>query len=188
MLDLMRAFRPLVGDFLSTIVFIIVVEAFKNVRLAIVLGIVVAIFQLGFLLYRRRPIALMQWMSLLLVLVLGGAALISNDPRFVMVKPSLAMFAIGGVMLRRGWMLRYLPSSARAHVPAAVIIAFGYGWAALLIATGASNLVLALMAPFASWALFNAVVPLSSELALFVLQYLVMRQLVRRKRRATHAP
>lgn len=43
MRDLAGAFRPLAGDFLSTIVFIIVVEAFKDVGLAIVLGIVVAI-------------------------------------------------------------------------------------------------------------------------------------------------
>ena len=31
-----------------------------------------------------------------LLLVLGGASLISADPRFVMIKPSLAMFVIGG--------------------------------------------------------------------------------------------
>ena len=188
MLDLMRAFRPLVGDFLSTIVFIVAVNVFKDVRLAIVLGIVAAICQFAFLLSRRQPIALMQGMSLLLVLVLGIAALLFADPRFVMIKPSIAMFAIAGVMLRRGWMLRYLPQSAREHVPEAVIIAFGYGWAGLLFVTGAVNLVLALTAPIASWAFFNAIVPPVTELGLFSLQYVVMRQLVRRKLRSASAP
>jgi intracellular septation protein A len=188
MLDLMRAFRPLLGDFLSTIVFIIAVEVFKDVPLAIVLGIVAAICQVAFLASRRQPIALMQWMSLVLVLVLGGASLLLADPRFVMIKPSIAMFAIGCVMLRRGWMLRYLPARACEHVPPSVIIAFGYGWAALLFVTGAVNLLLALTAPIARWAFFNAVVPPTSQLALFLLQFVVMRQLVRSRLRSASAP
>lgn len=186
MRNLLRAFRPIVGDFLSTIVFIIAVEVFKNVPLAIVFGIAAGIGQFAVLLWRRQHIALMQWMSLVLVLVLGGASLILADPRFVMIKPSIAMFAIGAVMLRRGWMLRYLPPAAVDDVPPNVIIVFGYVWAVLLCVMAAINLALALLAPLATWVFYNAVVPLSCQLGLFLIQYLVMRQLVLSKRSAAN--
>ncbi len=50
----------------------------------------------------------MQWMSLFLVIASDEAALLTHDPRLVMVKPSLIYIAIGIVMLKPGWMNRYL--------------------------------------------------------------------------------
>jgi len=46
---------------------------------------------------RLRPLTLAA-----LVVVMGSASLITHDPRFVMVKPSIGAFAIACVMLRRG--------------------------------------------------------------------------------------
>jgi Intracellular septation protein A len=43
------------------------------------------------------------------VVVLGGATMLTQSPRFIMVKPTIVHFAVAAVMLRRGWMLRYLP-------------------------------------------------------------------------------
>ena len=42
----------------------------------------------------------MTYASLALVIVLGTATLLTNDPRFVLVKPSIAHFAIGAIMLK----------------------------------------------------------------------------------------
>jgi len=44
----------------------------------------------------------MQWLSFALVVVLGAAALLTDDPRFMMAKPSIVHFAVGAVMLRPG--------------------------------------------------------------------------------------
>ena len=55
----------------------------------------------------------MQWMSLGLVVVLGGATMLTQSPRFMMIKPTIVHFAVATVMLRRGWMLRYLPEIVR---------------------------------------------------------------------------
>src|ERR1700730_15653614 len=43
------------------------------------------------------------------VVVLGGATMLAQSPRFTMVEPTIVHFAIAAVMLRRGWTLRYLP-------------------------------------------------------------------------------
>ena len=40
-------------------------------------------------------------------------ALLTDDPRFVMLKPTLIYCIVGTVMLKPGWMTRYLPPIAR---------------------------------------------------------------------------
>ena len=48
----------------------------------------------------------MQWMSLGLIVVLGSATMLTQSPRFIMIKPTIVHFAVAAAMLRRGWMLR----------------------------------------------------------------------------------
>ena len=73
----------------------------------------------------------MTWASLALVIVLGSATLLTHDPRFVLAKPAIGHFAIGAIMLKRGWMLRYLPPIVTETIPEYVTFA-GYAWAALM--------------------------------------------------------
>src|SRR5690348_11357398 len=98
-----QAFRPLLVDFLSTIVFVALYAITGSIRTAIVLGIAVGIGQIALILWRGKRPDLMQWASLALVIVLGSASLITHDPRFVMIKPSIGGFAIGIVMLKPNW-------------------------------------------------------------------------------------
>jgi intracellular septation protein A len=81
------------------------------------LGMALGLTPIGWQLARGKPIDRMQWMSLFLVLGAGTVTLITNDPRFVMIKPSLIYVIVGVVMLKRGWMKRYLPPVAIALVP-----------------------------------------------------------------------
>src|SRR5262245_36994945 len=103
------ALTELANDFLTAIVFLVVYLLSDNLYLAAGAAIVVAIGQFIVLKLRKRPIDLMYWLGLGLVVVLGAATIITEDSRFIMVKPSMVHFAVGAVMLRRGWMLRYLP-------------------------------------------------------------------------------
>ena len=61
---------------------------------------------------------------------------------------------------------------------------FGYVWAGLMFATAAANLYVALNLDPKTWAWFVGVVPLASKLALFAIQYLTMRLIVRGRMRA----
>ena len=81
----------------------------------------------------------MTYASLARVIVLGSATLLTDDPRFVLAKPSIAHFAIGTIMLKRGWMLRYVPPIVAQTIPEYVTFA-GYAWAALMIALGAGTI------------------------------------------------
>jgi intracellular septation protein A len=100
-----------------------------------------------------------------------------------MVKPSIVHFAVGAVMLRRGWMMRYLPPIVQDNIPESVLLAAGYAWAALMFALGALNIVIALTLPFRVWAWFISVGAIGAKIVAFLLQYVIFRTILRRKLR-----
>lgn len=182
-----QALAQLVSDFLSALLFLFVYLATGNIIAAAAIAIAAAVIQLGYFWHTGRHIEPMQWMSLALVIVLGGASILTQSPRFVMLKPSIAHFAVAAIMLRRGWMIRYLPEIARQNLPESVPVMAGYGWAGLLIAIGLANIVMALYADFATWAWFVSVGAVGAKIAAFLLQYAVFRTLVRRNLARTRA-
>jgi intracellular septation protein len=175
-----HALSHLVSDFLSALLFLAVFLAIGNIVAAAAIAIAAAIAQLAVFKFTGRPIEPMQWISLALVIVLSGATMLMQSPRFVMLKPSIAHFAIAAVMLRRGWMTRYLPDIARQNLPQSVPVAAGYAWAGLLAVIGVANIVIALYADFTTWAWFVSVGAVGIKIAAFLLQYAVFRTLIRR--------
>jgi intracellular septation protein len=187
-INLLRAFKPLAVDFLSTIVFVAVYAATGDIRAGIAVGIAIGVGQIGSIFWRGKRPDLMQWASLALVVVLGSTSLITNDPRFAMVKPSIGAFAIGCVMLKPNWMGRYLPPIVKENVAEGVLIAWGYIWSAMIFALAFANLFVALTLGPKTWAWYTSIVPLSAQLGLFLLQYASLRFTVRRNIRARLAP
>ena len=153
MKSLFDAAKVLLYDMASTFFFLAVLLVTKNVALGVALGMVLGVAQIGWQLSRGRKIDLMQGMSLFLVLASGAATLLTNDPRFVMLKPSVIYVVIGIVMLRPGWMNRYLPGRAIEFVPDLANV-FGYVWAGLMFVSAAVNIVLALKLSPVTWAAF----------------------------------
>jgi intracellular septation protein A len=131
--------------------------------------------------WRKMPIAPMQWVSLVLVVTMGGLTLITDDPRFVLVKVSIFYIAIGAAMLQPGWLYRYVPPIAVNRLPRSLVVAFGFVWAALIIGTGLLNLVLTFTVSAKAVAGVMAVWAPSSKILLFVVQYLLFRAITRRR-------
>jgi intracellular septation protein A len=182
-----QALGQLINDFLSAIFFFAVYSLTGSIVAGTTIAIAVGATQFIRLKRARRAIEPMQWMSLGLVLVLGAATLLTQSPRFMMLKPSFVHFAIAAVMLRRGWMTRYLPEIARENLPETVIIGAGYGWAGLMVALGATNLVIAAQSEIRVWAWFISFGAIGAKLAALLLQYAVFRMIVTRKLRRTRA-
>ena len=178
------ALAQLLSDFLSAIVFLAVYAATDNLYWATGAAIAVSLVQFAVFKMRGRPVDAMQWLILGMVVVLGSATLITQDSRFIMVKPSVVHFAIGAVMLRRGWMTRYLPPIVRDNIPEPILVGAGYAWAALMFALGALNIVIALTLPFKVWAWFISIGAIGAKIVAFLVQYAVFRTIVRRKLRA----
>jgi len=178
-----QALRQLINDFLSAIFFFAVYSLTGSIFAGTAIAIAIGAAQFIRLKRARRAIEPMQWMSLGLVLVLGAATLVAQNPRLMMLKPSFIHFAIATVMMRRGWMTRYLPAIVHEHVPETAIIGAGYGWAGLMVALGAINLVVAMQSDIRVWAWFISFGAIGAKLAAFLLQYAVFRIIITRKLR-----
>jgi len=177
MSNFLNAIRPLAWDFFPTIVFAALTAMHVDVQWATAAAFSAGIIQLIAVKATGREIGLLQWAGFGLAVVFGAISFITRDPRFVMAKPTLIYFAIAVVMLKRGWMLRYLPEIRLKH-GAGLMIGWGYAWAGLMALTGVANAIVALWFT-KEWAGFIAVVPLVSKLAMFAAQYANVRHVVR---------
>jgi len=174
MKDLLKAGRLLLLDMASTVFFLILYSLTKNLTLAIALGMTLGIGQIVWEVAHRKPIDTMQWVSLIVILASGTASLVSRDPRFMMVKPTVIYAAVGIVMLKRGWIDRYQPQVVHDLMPDIVII-FGYVWSGLMFVSAAVNLIAAFTLSIAAWAAFISIFGLVSKLSLFLAQYAITR-------------
>jgi intracellular septation protein len=175
------ALVQLLSDFLSVIVFLIIFGSTESIYWATGTAIAVSLAQFFVFKIRGQPVDAMQWLILGMVIVLSSATLITEDSRFVMMKPSIVHFAVGAIMLRRGWMVRYLPPIVRDNIPESILVAAGYAWAALMFALGALNIFIALTLPFRVWAWFISVGAIGAKIAAFFVQYVIFRTIARRK-------
>src|SRR3981189_1909280 len=173
-------------DFLSAIVFLTLYLTTGNVVLATSVAIAGAVAQVVYSRVRGQPLNFMTYASLALVIVLGSATLLTNDPRFVLAKPSIAHFAIGAIMLKRDWMLRYVPPIVSDTIPEYVTIA-GYAWAALMFALGAGTIGVALSGDIKLWAFYVSVVLVGAKIAAFAIEYVALLILVTNRIRAARA-
>ena len=176
-----QALRQVLGDFLSAILFLVVYLLSGNLFAAAALAVAAGLAQLAFLRLSRRRIEPMQWMSLGLVVVLGGATMLTQNPRFMMVKPTIVHLAVATLLLRRGWMTRYMPEIVLCNVSESTIVAAGYAWAALLAALALANLVIALNFDFVTWAWFISVGSVGAKLAAGALQFSLFRVIIRQR-------
>jgi intracellular septation protein A len=179
-------FAKLLTDFFSTIVFLVVYFSTDSVVLATSVAIAGAVAQVAYARVKGEPLSFMAYASLALVIVLGSATLLTNDPRFVLAKPSIAHFAIGAIMLKRGWMLRYMPPIVADTIPEYVAIA-GYAWAALMFALGLGVIAVASTGDIKLWAIYVSVVAVGAKIAAFAVQYVAFRILVTNRIRAARA-
>jgi intracellular septation protein A len=170
-------------DILSTILFAAIYFATGNIALATGIGIAGAIGQVIYARFAGKALGFMTWASLALVIVLGSATLLTNDPRFVLAKPSIAHFAIGAIMLKRGWMLRYVPPIVAETIPGYVTLA-GFCWAALMFALGLGTIAVALTGDIKLWAIYVSFVAVGAKVLAFAIQYVAFRLLVTSRLRA----
>jgi intracellular septation protein A len=183
MKNLFQAARVLMMDLASTILFLLVYLATDELFLAVGLGMVLGVVQIGWQHARKQPIGSLQLLSVVLILASGTATFFTHDPTFVMLKPSVIYGIVGLVMLKRGWMNRYLPE--RAAPVADVATAFGYAWAGLMFGSAVLNVALALSLDVKTWAAVMSAWGLFSKIGLFLIQYGWMTAVGRRRAAAS---
>ena len=182
MRNLLQAGRVLAMDLASTILFLVVYLTTDSLFVAVGLGMALGVAQIGWQYLRKQPIGSLQLLSVVLILASGSATLLTKDATFIMLKPSIIYCIVGAVMLKRGWMNRYLPE--RAAPVADVATTFGYVWAGLMFFSAGLNLIVALNYSVATWSVFMSIYGIASKLVLFLISFATMRTIGVRRRRA----
>src|SRR5262250_1695254 len=99
MRDFLNAAKLLLLDLASTFFFLVLFLFTHNIILSVGLGMALGLAQIGTKFVRRKPIDTMEWLSLFLVIAAGTATLLTDEPRFVLFKPSAIYVIVGIVML-----------------------------------------------------------------------------------------
>jgi len=86
-------------------------------------------------------------------------------------------------MLKRGWMLRYMPPIVTETIPEYVTIA-GYAWAALMFVLGLGTIAVASSGDLKLWAFYVSVVLIGAKVVAFALQYAAFRWVITTRLRA----
>ena len=172
MKSLLYALGPMLFDSLGVLVFAVLLVAGADIVVATMAGTIVALAVVGYELARGRKVAALQWISLASVLLTAAATLFTGDPRFVMAKPTIVYLVVGSVMLRRGWLNRYILPEQLVLV-GDVMDRFGMIWAALMFLSAGLNLVIAMFFT-AWWPLFIGIFPLASKFGLFAVHIAVV--------------
>ena len=187
MKEFLLAARAILLDMASMVVFLVVVWLTDNLTWSAAIGMAFGVAQVGWQLVRHRPIEALQWLSLVQILAAGTATILTDNATIMMLKPSVLSVILGVVMLKRGWMNRYI-SPATAHLVGDIATRFGFAWAWLMFFTAALNIALALTLDTKTWSVVMSSWGLGSNIALFLVQYAVMDWIARRRTAAAKTP
>jgi intracellular septation protein A len=175
-----RALVPIMRDLLGTFVFVALFFT-TNIYIATAAGVGLVVTQTVYRHLKHRPIGALQWLSLILISMFGGATILLHSPYFIMVKPSLLWLALGVVMLRRDWMAPYLPPIVTENLDDQRIVRAGYGYSALMFLLAVANLgVVALVwldicSP-KFWAVYALLAPPAAQGVLLTVFYFCFRK------------
>lgn len=179
--------RPIGEDLAGTAAFYLLFLVTGSAVLGAAVGLAIGLLQLGWHWWRRIKVPALLAMGVALTISMGGLTIWTHDPRFLLVKPSIVLAAIGATMLPRGWVTRYVPEIARDLLGQLAIDRIGWSWAGLMLFSAALNLVLlATLTAHAAAAIFSAWA-IGSKVALFLWQYTTLRARAVRAYRAREA-
>lgn len=177
-------------DFLPLILFFAAFK-FAGIFVATAVAIAATVAQIGWSLARRRKVSAMQWTSLGIIVVFGGATLLLHDETFIKWKPTV-LYWTGGVAflasLAFGRNLIRSIMGAEIELPAAVWTRLCVAWGVFFVVAGALNLYVAFTFPTETWVNFKVFGSLALIAAFVVAQsFWIARYLPDEERKAVAA-
>jgi intracellular septation protein len=169
----MLAGMSALAEILPLILFFVAYKVL-GMKVATGVAIVAVLLQVGLRLIQKRKVEPMLWVTLAIVVVFGGATIISGDERYIKWKPSLiywsaavallvARFGFGKDFVRRGFEKAFSP-------PDGVWIRLLAAWVVFLLALGGLNLFVATHYSSDVWVNFKLFGTVGLMLAFFAVQ------------------
>jgi intracellular septation protein len=147
----------IVFDLLPLVVFFV---AFKLADIFVATGLAIAttVVLIGMALVRRRPVPPMQWATLIIIVVFGGATLVLHDDTFIKWKPTVlywagAMALLGSLVAKRNLVKSIIGSEI--SLPEGLWTRVCIAWGIFFALLGCLNLYVAFNYTTASWVNFK---------------------------------
>jgi intracellular septation protein len=161
--------------------------AFKlsDIYTATAVAIAATFLQIGWLKWKRRKVDTMMWISLVIIVVFGGATLALHDETFIKWKPTVLYWLFGAViaaaqlLFRRNLVRAMLGEQVR--MPDGVWTRLSWSWAGFFTFMGAANLLVAYNFPTDTWVNFKLFGGMGLMLVFVVLQAVFLARHVEEK-------
>ncbi|MGH6627066.1 MAG: septation protein A [Burkholderiaceae bacterium] len=145
-------------DFFPIILFFV---AFKlaGIYVATAVAIAATLIQIGYLYVKHRKVEPMQWVSLGVIVLFGGATLIAHNETFIKWKPTALYWLMGGALLAGQLLFRknLLKSlmGAQMELPDQAWRAMNWSWIGFFTVMGLLNLWVAFNFDTDTWVNFK---------------------------------
>ena len=151
-------FMKLLIDFFPIILFFAAFKAW-GIYAATAVAIVATIVQIAYLRFKTGKVETMQWVSLGVIVVFGGATLLAHDENFIKWKPTVLYWLMGGALLV-GLVLfkkNFIKSlmGAQMQLPDHVWNTLNWAWTGFFAAMGVLNLWVAFNFDTDTWVNFK---------------------------------
>jgi len=177
-------------DFLPVILFFVAFK-FAGIFAATAVAIAATVAQIGWAFARRRKVSNMQWASLVIIVVFGGATLILRDETFIKWKPTvLYWFAgvsfLGALAFKSNFVKAVMGEGI--ELPEPIWKKLAIAWGVFFIFQGALNLWVAYHFPTEMWVNFKLFGSMGLMLAFVVAQALWLSKYVQEEPAKTEPP
>lgn len=157
------------------------------ILLATAVAIVATICQVGWLLLRGRKVDTMLWISLAIIVVMGGATLLLRDKRFIMWKPTVLYWAFAVVLLGADRILKKnvirSMMQAQMSLPELVWTRLNLSWVAFFAVMGAVNLYVAYNYSENAWVNFKLFGSIGLMVVFVLIQGLMLSRFIEHEER-----
>ncbi|AVP58136.1 septation protein A [Pulveribacter suum] len=169
-------------DFFPIILFF---AAFKLWGIYTATGVAIAatIAQIAYIRLRHGKVEPMQWLSLGVIVLFGGATLLAHSETFIKWKPTVLYWLMGGTLLLGQLLFRknFIKSlmGAQIELPDAVWRQLNWGWAGFFSAMGVLNLWVAYHFDTDTWVNFKLFGGIGLMIAFVVAQALYLSRFIK---------
>jgi len=145
-------------DLFPVVLFFVAFKLF-DIYVATAVAIAGTFLQIGWLKWRRRKVDTMMWVTLVIIVVFGGATLALHDETFIKWKPTVLYWLFAAVLgaaelaFRKNLIRATLGEQVR--LPDAVWTRLNWSWAGFFVFMGAANLYVAFNYSTDTWVSFK---------------------------------
>ena len=156
--------------------------AFKiyDIFIATAVAIVVAIAQIGWLWFRDRHIDKMMWSNLVIIVIFGGATLVSQDETFIKWKPTILYWLIATALLVSNLIFRKNLIQAMLEkqiiLPSIIWNKLNLSWIGFFLLMGCINLYVAFSFSVDTWVTFKLFGATGLMLIFIILQVVMLEK------------